>query len=123
MRQKMMSGGDFTLGAKLEVKSYGKVFEVEPKFTMSKGNRTPIPAEIKDANVKIELVSLVANQGIVKIAVSPYQTEAQNNNVKREVLAVTASIKPFVGLVWLGTLVVVAGFFIAMLRRLKESRS
>jgi cytochrome c biogenesis factor len=64
-----------------------------------------------------------ADQDMVTLSVEPVSAEINNEVAGKEVLAVTASIKPFVGLVWLGTLVVVAGFFIAMLRRLKESRS
>jgi len=42
--------------------------------------------------------------------------------VSNEVLSVSASIKPFVSLVWAGVAIMVIGFFIAMTRRLKESR-
>jgi cytochrome c biogenesis factor len=36
-------------------------------------------------------------------------------------LIVEASIKPFIGLVWVGTLIMFIGFFVAMMKRLKEA--
>jgi len=40
---------------------------------------------------------------------------------KQEVLSVTASIKPYISLVWIGVIIMVLGFFVAVARRLKES--
>lgn len=121
--QKMMSGGDFEIGAKLIVKNYGSKFEVEPKYGMRNGQKLNDPVEIKDANMILNLVSINANQGVINLEIQPFKTERQQQVIKREILAVTASIKPFVGFVWVGTLVIVGGFFISMLRRLKESKS
>ena len=40
---------------------------------------------------------------------------------KEEVLTVAAAIKPYISLVWIGVIVMVLGFFVAVARRLKES--
>jgi cytochrome c-type biogenesis protein CcmF len=122
--QKMMSGGDFEIGAKLVVKNYGSKFEIEPKYGFRNGEKIEEPVKIKEANLQISLLSISADQGIVSLEVSPLTSEnATQSQVKREILAVTASVKPFVGLVWFGTLVIVTGFFISMLRRSKESKA
>jgi cytochrome c-type biogenesis protein CcmF len=42
---------------------------------------------------------------------------------KREVLTIDASIKPFINLVWLGVILVTAGFVISTIRRIKESQA
>ncbi len=47
--------------------------------------------------------------------------DVNNKGPKQEILSVTASIKPFVSLVWIGVIVMSLGFVVAMLRRLKES--
>lgn len=121
--QKMMSGGDFEIGAKLIVKNYGSKYEIEPKYGIRNGEKLNEPVEIKEANLIINLVSINANDKMVTLQIEPFKMERKQEDIKREILAVTASIKPFVGLVWLGTVIIVAGFFISMLRRLKESRS
>ncbi|MCX8057148.1 MAG: cytochrome c biogenesis protein CcsA [Ignavibacteria bacterium] len=120
--QKMMSGGDFEIGAKIVVKSYGSKYEVEPKYGIRNGERLNETVKIKDANLQISLASMSADQGMITLQVEPYNQTRNENLTRKEILAVTASIKPFVGLVWLGTVVIVVGFFIAMIRRLKESK-
>jgi cytochrome c-type biogenesis protein CcmF len=42
-------------------------------------------------------------------------------NKPKEVLTITASIKPFINFVWTGVLIMVIGFVISVIRRLKES--
>lgn len=121
--QKMMSGGDFAIGAKLIVKNYGSKYEIEPKYGIRNGERINEPVKLKEANLQISLVSISANQGLIVLNVEPFENEKTQEGMKKEILAVTASIKPFVGLVWLGTIVIVFGFFISMLRRLKESKN
>jgi cytochrome c-type biogenesis protein CcmF len=74
--------------------------------------------------LKIELENLAA--GVIDIAVTPLSDSTTENQTVQtttnEVLSVTASIKPFVNLVWAGVAIMVIGFFIAMTRRLKESK-
>ena len=73
--------------------------------------------------MKIGLENLSA--GVIDIAFSTLDgSESQSPAVKtesNEVLSVTASIKPFVNLVWAGVAIMVVGFFVSMVRRLKES--
>lgn len=121
-RQKMMSGGDFTLGAKLAVKSYGKSQEVEPKFEIREGQKVDIPIRLNQENLEIKLVSLAPDEKAVVIKVNDLIKTQTKSSDRREILAVTASIKPFIGLVWLGTVVIVLGFFVSMIRRSKESK-
>lgn len=121
-RQKMMGGGDFTLGAKLVVKSYGKSQEVEPKFEMRDGQKIDLPSKLNEENLEIKLVSLAADEKTIVIEVSDLSKTQTNTVQQREVLAITASVKPFVGLVWLGTVVIVIGFLLSMIRRSKESK-
>ncbi len=75
-------------------------------------------------NLKIDLENLSA--GVIEIALSSLDgSDNQTAIVQKEgneILSVTASIKPFVSLVWAGVFIMVIGFFIAMTRRLKESR-
>jgi cytochrome c-type biogenesis protein CcmF len=73
-------------------------------------------------NLIFGLVILTA--GNVEIALSSFdETETTEVHIseKKEVLTVTASIKPFINLVWAGVAVMVIGFFVAVTRRLKES--
>ncbi len=122
-RSTMMTGGEFSIGAKLEVKHYGKVYKVTPKFISNEGGRKDIPADIKDADLSITFASLSADQGKATIVVSPYTVEKLPTPVKQEILAVNASTKPFINLVWAGTIILSLGFLISIFRRSKESNN
>lgn len=120
-RTAMMSGGAFEIGAVLKVVVNDKTYYVEPKMKGEGEERSFIPAEIKEANLKFELENLDASG---KIEMHVKNLDGEELAVKtdtKEILSITASIKPFVNLVWLGVIVMFVGFFVAMGRRLKES--
>jgi cytochrome c-type biogenesis protein CcmF len=122
--QLMNEGKDFQMGAVLQIEKDGKKIETE-LLRKKIGEQIEFTSfESKEMNLKIELENLAA--GNIDIAVTPLsgtETESQTaQTTTNEVLSVSASIKPFVNLVWAGVAVMVAGFFIAMTRRLKESK-
>jgi len=59
--------------------------------------------------------------GKIDIALSKLKGTEALSEESKEVLSITASVKPFINLVWSGVLVMVFGFFISVARRLKES--
>ncbi|OGU67800.1 MAG: cytochrome C biogenesis protein [Ignavibacteria bacterium RBG_16_36_9] len=122
--QAMSEGKDFQMGAVLEIERDGKKVETELIRKVTNGQVEFTSFESKEMNLKIELENLAA--GNIDIAVTPLddsETESQTvQTTTNEVLSVSASVKPFVSLVWAGVAIMVIGFFIAMTRRLKESK-
>ncbi len=118
---KMQSGEELNIGAKLIITSNGKEYRANPIYGFSNGQRIEKPDEIKDLNLKIYLNTVRASVGEVDIAIEPLNS--REPMMKKEIFAATVSIKPLVGLVWLGTVVIVAGFLLSMIRRLKESKN
>jgi cytochrome c-type biogenesis protein CcmF len=122
--QLMSEGKDFQMGAVLEIEKEGKKVETELLRKQVSGKVEFTSFESKEMNLKIELENLSA--GVIDIAVSSLDDKEKHTAITqsepKEVLSVTASIKPFVNLVWAGVAIMVIGFFIAMTRRLKESR-
>ena len=123
--QAMQEGKDFQMGAVLHIDKNGKHYDAElyRKFIGGQVEFTSYSSD--ELNMNIDLVDLTAEN--VKIAFSTldedddwasYNTTIEN----REVLSVTASIKPFISLVWIGVLVVTLGFFVAVARRIPESK-
>jgi len=112
------------MGAVLEIEKDGKKIETELLRKQTDGKVEFTSFESKELNIKIVLENLAA--GNIDIAVTPLngsETESQTTQTTtNEVLSVSASIKPFVNLVWAGVAIMVIGFFIAMTRRLKESK-
>ncbi len=122
--QLMSDGKDFQMGAVLEIEKDGKKTETELLRKQTDGKVEFTSFESKEMNLKIDLENLAA--GVIDIAFSTLDgSETKDTSIQtegNEVLSVTASIKPFVSLVWTGVAVMVIGFFIAMTRRLKESK-
>ncbi len=119
----MQSGKDFYIGALLEIEFEGKKYNVEPKMETKNGERSFAGVQVKEANLNIELLNLDA---LGKIELSLSQINSNDSQQKIEeaklpVLWVEASIKPFMSLIWIGTLTMVLGFIIAAFRRTKEA--
>ncbi len=116
----MQEGKDFQMGAVLSLEKDGKTeqFELFRKSVSGEVQFTDYSSE--NAGLKIKLTNLTAEMIEVSIA-SLNENQQQVVEQKQEVLSVTASIKPYISLVWIGIIVMVLGFFVAVARRLKES--
>jgi cytochrome c-type biogenesis protein CcmF len=119
--QDMMEGKDFEIGVLLNVEKDGKTSNVKLAMKNQAGQRVLTSADVREANFKIELMNLDAT-GKIQVAVSPLNDiHAEPEASGKEVLTITASVKPFINLVWAGVLVMVLGFVVSVIRRLKES--
>ena len=117
----MMQGGDFQMGIKLSITKDGKTYNAEPLIKRTGRDFKYIPAEIQDANLKIQLKKIDPASEKAEFIVSKIKAEKTAGQKSGEVLTVAASVKPFVSLVWTGILIMVLGFFVSVARRLKES--
>jgi cytochrome c-type biogenesis protein CcmF len=116
----MQTGGDFKMGAKILVELNGKVFNAEALTIRKSEQMQNVPAEIKDANIKIELGNVDPATKKIDLVISHITGQTAVKNPK-EVLSITASTKPFVSFVWIGVAVMVLGFVLSTIRRTKES--
>lgn len=115
--------GDMTVGSVLEL-SDGKTNETVTPVVVYNPTGQPVykSSQSRLMGATIQLVSMnVGGMGqdpsSVTIAVHrENETQAQN-----EALVVEASVKPLIGLVWAGTVVMFVGCILAMLKRLRES--
>ncbi len=121
VRAAMMAGKDFKIGVKMTAESEGKIENFDLTLINKSGERTFTDYKLSNNPVKVTLKNLNAS-GEVEIILA--DTDNQNQSTvmeKQEVLSISASIKPFISLVWSGVLVMVFGFFISVARRLKDS--
>lgn len=121
-RDAMMTGGDFEIGVNLIADFNGDKSDIRLVMKSQNGEKVHTSYEMKDANLKVALIALDAS-GRVDLSLTNLDGTVahQHEDETSEVLTITASIKPFVNLVWIGTLVLVIGFFVAVARRLTES--
>ena len=117
----MQAGKDFQMGAMLTLEANGKTeeFELLRKSISGQVQFTEFVSE--NAGLKLQLTNLTAEMIEVSISALNNTQQQVTQQPKEEVLTVTASIKPYISLVWIGVIVMVFGFFIAVARRLKES--
>lgn len=119
----MSSGGEFKIGAILKVVADGKEYTVKPELVIQGEGRKSEAAELKDKNLRFEILNMNAGSGMVELEISDLSenTESNNAGIQKEVLTVEASIKPFISLVWIGVILMVIGFIFSAYRRSKES--
>ncbi len=123
VRDAMMSGGAFEIGVKLTVEADGKTQQARVAMQSQGGEKLLTATELPDMNLKIQLNNLDAS-GKVDLMLTNLNGVADDNKtskINEEVLTVSASIKPYISLVWIGVVVMVLGFFVSAARRLKES--
>jgi cytochrome c-type biogenesis protein CcmF len=116
----MQNGGDFQMGAQLDIEKDGKTYNAEALMKKEGRDVKFVPVEVKEANIKVQLQKVDPASQKAELIFS----EINSSNtlaVPKEVLTISASTKPFINLVWTGILVMVIGFFISVARRLKES--
>lgn len=113
----MQTGGDFTMGAKLSIERDGRKVPVEVVMKKEGGTILYPETAIAGTDIKLKLVSVNPGTKVATISI----LDAKQGTTNAEVFSITASIKPFVNLVWIGVILLVAGFAVAAARRSKES--
>lgn len=121
-RDELGSGKENILGATLDVTRDGKTEKVIVEQKIAEGGNENIPVKMS-ANDKYTfyLVKLsVEGESTIDVAVVDDSVE---KTPMPETLVLTASIKPFINLVWGGTIVMVVGFFLSLLARYRRIKS
>jgi cytochrome c-type biogenesis protein CcmF len=118
----MANGGDFQMGTKLAITVNGKTVEKSVVLKLVNRNLENVPVEIPELGLTVQVVNIEKETKAATVAITDHaQAQAAVPAEKKEVLSVAASIKPFVSFVWIGVLIMVIGFVISMIRRLRES--
>jgi len=118
-----MASGNYTIGARIKIKDSKYTETISPKMKYTDGEPEYVPAQMSgNTNYKIYFSNMKVlgdDQGgtVATIAVVDARLPV---NIKDETLVVSASIKPFISILWIGTLTLVLGFFISIFRRRKE---
>lgn len=123
-RDEMEAGKTNIMGAELEVTINGKTEKVIAEQEMSQNGSSPIPVKpLGNDNYTFYLTKLsVAGESTVDIAIID-DNKMQQEQGAPETLVITASVKPFINLVWGGTIVMVIGFYFSLIARHRRIRS
>lgn len=123
-REKMMSGGEFSIDAAVEVTSADGDSE---KLTLSMVNRggevTYTTASPSFAPAMLTLRRIEPNnedpsKSVIDVSV---RLPGESDAPRGETLVAEASVKPYINLVWIGTVTLIVGFIVTIVRRIRES--
>ncbi|MDP2959804.1 MAG: cytochrome c-type biogenesis CcmF C-terminal domain-containing protein, partial [candidate division Zixibacteria bacterium] len=108
-------GGEVRVGAVLEIGYQNQKVTATPAIVFEEQNKmTHIEANLPDSNL-ICLERVMADQKMVTLSIGKKGEEGRG-----EVLLLEVSKKPLINLLWLGSMVVMAGLFMMTWRRSKE---
>jgi cytochrome c-type biogenesis protein CcmF len=119
----MLEGGAFSIGVDLRITKDGKSEEIKAIMKNSGGDISYVPASSALTPHRFTIKKMQPNkedpaQSRVELSVVDPSTPARTV----ETLVVEASIKPYINLVWMGTVTVVVGFLLTIVRRVQEAR-
>lgn len=114
-------GTEYELIARAHIRmvtDLGKTVEATPIYRIDKDNRVTIKDHyIDDLHTSVAFVGVNTETGKVNVQVQ------ERVNPPDDIVVIQAIQKPWINLLWLGTLVLTLGFGVAMVRRIRENRS
>ncbi|MEX2115850.1 MAG: cytochrome c biogenesis protein CcsA [Bacteroidota bacterium] len=120
---KAMSPDGFTIGAVLEVKN-GKSVETVIAPSLFRQGSAPEPTMVatKDKALEFRFVGMNVDMETKKSSVelSIEDPSSHDHSKSKEVLVVEASVKPFMSLVWIAAILVLAGLGLALVQSRKH---
>jgi cytochrome c-type biogenesis protein CcmF len=106
-----LNAGDIAVKGTVEVLGKTRSYKAEPYFIIKDKTLGLIPAEISALGFKVNLSEIDPASGKITLQVSTAQ---------RDFVVMKAMEKPFINVLWLGTLLMIGGFCIAAARRYQE---
>lgn len=106
-----LDSADIAVKASIRVKGEYKDYFAEPIFLIRNRMVGRIPDEIEDLGVQLTLVNIHPESNQFSIGISARQ---------KDYVILKAMEKPLINVLWLGTLTLMAGFTVAMVRRFRE---
>lgn len=106
-----LDSSDVAVKAIIRVRGEKEEYLADPIFLIRNRMVGRIPAEIRDLGIQFTLANIHPETGEFTVIV---------NTRQKDWIVIKALEKPFINVLWLGTVVVMAGFGIAMTRRVKE---
>ena len=119
MRQHEMQSGDVRVNAVVDV--YGKdgsfLETIEPGLIFSGNKHKYEHVHLPGSERKVFLTGVNVDKKLIKLAISK---ESGNEEKEPERLAAEISVKPLISILWLGTVLLILGFFLSMFQRRKN---
>ena len=114
LKDMAMADGDIAVSAKMMVMRGETPFYAEPVFLIKGGRAFQFPAFIDDLGLKFELKSIDPAKNTFEIVV------AQKKEKQDDYIIMKAIVFPYINLLWGGTIIMIIGFLLSIVQRVKE---
>jgi cytochrome c-type biogenesis protein CcmF len=112
-----LAPGDLAVGLPLEVEVSGKIYKAEPLFLVKGNNTFDFARNIKELGLRVRFTKIIPEQGKVELQVYEKPQQAKDWLVFKSIEF------PYINLYWAGTIVMVIGFLMSILRRKREANA
>ncbi|MXV15595.1 heme lyase CcmF/NrfE family subunit [Hufsiella ginkgonis] len=110
-----LEANDIAVGMNLEVHAGEKIYPAEPLYLLKGGNQPmDFGRRVDDAGLMVRFTKINPDKNNLELLV--YQKKVQ----ERKWIVMKAIVFPYINLFWGGTIIMVAGFLLSILRRNKE---
>jgi cytochrome c-type biogenesis protein CcmF len=103
------------LGAELKVYTFTKEYDAIPMYGIQNNSAVSFEALVDEAKLKFRFTAV--DPVTRKVTIRSYEKDTSGDFV-----IMKAIVFPWINLVWAGTIIMVIGFFIAILKRIKDLR-
>ena len=107
-----LNEGDVAVGASIKILGKSREYHAEPVFFIKDNNPGSIPFYVPEIGARFSFTNIDPDNNEFTIGVESTQ---------KEYVILKAMEKPHINFLWIGTIVVIIGFVIAIYRRVKES--
>lgn len=112
---KYIQGDTIAAGAEMLVKIGDEEIPVEAKLRIAGNRLIPQPVEVEQASLVVAFENILPET-------QQFIISTTEENAEDDWIIMKAIIFPMINLVWLGAIIMALGFFMSMLRRIKENR-
>jgi cytochrome c-type biogenesis protein CcmF len=103
--------GDVAVKAKLRILDYDVEKRMEPTFIIRNNQVGKLAVTDEELGLKISLENILPEQNKFVFKVNQYQ---------KDYVVMKAIVKPYINVLWIGTIIMLMGFTVAMVRRFDE---
>jgi cytochrome c-type biogenesis protein CcmF len=122
-RDAMQEGKESLMGVQLEVTDGKKTETVIPELLFADGSQKYIPVKMTNNDRYTFYLANMNIQDESSISLAVVDDTEPKSSESPEILVLTASIKPFINFVWVGTLIMGLGFFFSIKNRYRSLKS
>ncbi|RZK34140.1 MAG: cytochrome C biogenesis protein, partial [Hymenobacter sp.] len=109
-----LSSGDVAVGAELEIFTHGRSYKAQPVYLIKNNSIFDFPAEVEAAGLKLHFSKILPAKGKIEITVF------QQKESEKKFIVMKAIEFPYIIFLWTGTVIMIIGFLLSILRRNKE---